>query len=152
MLRMKAGFGNDYCDGFLNSDGSSCSVTIYYKDGNSVFVESTGVEVKELVRYLVKVASEPRVKVKTNLGKMMKEMLNALFEGPRFTIVSRDDVYVESVAEEDGMTYTISFATESFCTYTVENIESDKFVEMTFSPALPLRFNKFIETLNIEEE
>ena len=63
MFRMKAGFGNDYCDGILSSDDSSCTVVIQYKDGNSVDVESMGVEVEELIRYLVKVASEPRVNV-----------------------------------------------------------------------------------------
>ena len=34
MFRMKAGFGNDYCDGILSSDDSSCTVVIQYKDGN----------------------------------------------------------------------------------------------------------------------
>ena len=157
MFRMKAGFGNDYCDGILSSDDSSCTVVIQYKDGNSVDVESVGVEVEGLIRYLVKVASEPRVNVtehsfETYLGRMTAEMLNAPLEEHRFTTVEVSDTCVESVAEEDGLTYTISFDTEEFYTYRVEDKESGEYIEMTFTHALPLRFNKFIETLNIEEE
>ena len=64
MFRMKAGFGNDYCDGVIEGDDSSCNVSVQYKDGCIANVESVGVEVEEIVRYLVKVASEPRVEVK----------------------------------------------------------------------------------------
>ena len=150
MFRMKAGFGNDYCDGVIEGDDSSCNVSVRYKDGCSANVESVGVEVEEIVRYLVKVASEPRVEVK---GRVMMEMLNAPLEEHKFATVSKDDVYVESVAEEDGLTYTISFNGSTLLyTYTVEDKESGEYVELIFNSALPLEFDKFIEALNIEEE
>ena len=158
MFRMKAGFGNDYCDGILSSDDSSCTVVIQYKDGNSVDVESVGVEVEELIRYLVKVASEPRVNVtehsfETYLGRMTAEMLNAPLEEHKFTTGLKDDDCVVSVTEEDGLTYIISFdRSELTYTYTVADMESREVVTLTFTHALPLRFNKFIKTLNIEEE
>lgn len=157
MFRMKAGFGNDYCDGVIESDDSSCKVSVQYRDGCKANVVSVGVEVEELIRYLVKVASAPRVKVEgcnpeAYLGRIMWEMLNAPLEEHRFTTVSGDDTYVESVAEEDGLTYTISFDRSTLLTYTVEDKESGEYIEVIFNSALPLRFNKFIETLNIEEE
>ena len=157
MFRMKAGFGNDYCDGVIEGDDSSCNVSVRYKDGCSANVESVGVEVEEIVRYLVKVASEPRVEVKgynpeAYLGRVMMEMLNAPLEEHKFTVV-KDDIYVESVAEEDGLTYTVSFnGSTLLCTYTVEDKESGEYVELIFNSALPLEFDKFIEALNIEEE
>ena len=158
MFRMKAGFGNDYCDGVLEGDDSSCNVSVRYKDGCSANVESVGVEVEEIVRYLVKVASEPRVEVKgynpeAYLGRVMMEMLNAPLEEHKFTTVVKDDIYVESVAEEDGLTYTVSFnGITLLSTYTVEDKESGEYVELIFNSALPLEFDKFIEALNIEEE
>ena len=158
MFRMKAGFGNDYCDGVIEGDDSSCNVSVRYKDGCSANVESVGVEVEEIVRYLVKVASEPRVEVKSlsvkeYLGRLMVEMLNVPLEEHKFTTVVKDDVYVESVAEEDGLTYTISFNGSTLLyTYTVEDKESGEYVELIFNSALPLEFDKFIEALNIEEE
>lgn len=158
MFRMKAGFGNNYCDGVIESDDSSCNVSIQYKDGCSAKVESVGVDVEELVRYLLKVASEPRIKVEgynpeAYLGRIMWDMLNTPLGEHRFTTVSEDDTYVESVAEEDGLTYTISFNGSTLLyTYTVEDEESGEYVEVIFNSALPLEFNKFIETLNIEEE
>ena len=158
MFRMKAGFGNDYCDGVIEGDDSSCNVSVRYKDGCSANVESVGVEVEEIVRYLVKVASEPRVEVKgynpeAYLGRVMMEMLNAPLEEHKFTTVVKDDVYVESVAEEDGLTYTISFNGSTLLyTYTVEDKESGEYVELIFNSVLPLEFDKFIEALNIEEE
>lgn len=157
MFRMKAGFGNDYCDGVIEGDDSSCKVSVQYKDGCKANVVSVGVEVEELIRYLVKVASAPRVKVEgynpeAYLGRIMWEMLNAPLEEHKFTTVSGDDTYVESVAEEDGLTYTISFDRSTLLTYTVEDKESGEYIEVIFNSALPLRFNKFIETLNIEEE
>ena len=158
MFRMKAGFGNDYCDGVIEGDDSSCNVSVRYKDGCSANVESVGVEVEEIVRYLVKVASEPRVEVKgynpeAYLGRVMMEMLNAPLEEHKFTTVVKDDIYVESVAEEDGLTYTISFNGSTLLyTYTVEDKESGEYVELIFNSALPLEFDKFIEALNIEEE
>ena len=157
MFRMKAGFGNDYCKGVIEGDDSSCNVSVRYKDGCSANVESVGVEVEEIVRYLVKVASEPRVEVKgynpeAYLGRVMMEMLNAPLEEHKFTVV-KDGIYVESVAEEDGLTYTISFNGSTLLyTYTVEDKESGEYVELIFNSALPLEFDKFIETLNIEEE
>ena len=158
MFRMKAGFGNNYCDGVIEGDDSSCNVSVRYKDGCSANVESVGVEVEEIVRYLVKVASEPRVEVKgynpeAYLGRVMMEMLNTPLEEHKFTAVSKDDVYVESVAEEDGLTYTISFNGSTLLyTYTVEDKESGEYVELIFNSVLPLEFDKFIEALNIEEE
>lgn len=158
MFRMKAGFGNDYCDGVIEGDNSSCKVSVRYKDGCIANVESVGVEVEEIVRYLVKVASEPRVEVKgynpeAYLGRVMMEMLNAPLEEHKFTTVSEDGVYVESVAEEDGLTYTVSFNWNTLLyTYTVEDKESGEYVELIFNSALPLEFDKFIEALNIEEE
>ena len=158
MFRMKAGFGNDYCDGVIEGDDSSCNVSVRYKDGCSANVESVGVEVEEIVRYLVKVASEPRVEVKgynpeAYLGRVMMEMLNAPLEEHKFTTVVKDDIYVESVAEEDGLTYTVSFnGITLLSTYTVEDKESGEYVELIFNSALPLEFDKFIEALNIEEE
>ena len=158
MFRMKAGFGNDYCDGVIEGDDSSCNVSVRYKDGCSANVESVGVEVEEIVRYLVKVASEPRVEVKgynpeAYLGRVMVEMLNAPLEEHKFTTVVKDDIYVESVAEEDGLTYTISFNGSTLLyTYTVEDKESGEYVELIFNSVLPLEFDKFIEALNIEEE
>ena len=158
MFRMKAGFGNDYCDGVIEGDDSSCNVSVRYKDGCSANVESVGVEVEEIVRYLVKVASKPRVEVKgynpeAYLGRVMMEMLNAPLEEHKFTTVVKDDVYVESVAEEDGLTYTISFNGSTLLyTYTVEDKESGEYVELIFNSVLPLEFDKFIEALNIEEE
>ena len=158
MFRMKAGFGNDYCDGVIEGDDSSCNVSVQYKDGCIANVESVGVEVEEIVRYLVKVASEPRVEVKgynpeAYLGRVMMEMLNAPLEEHKFTTVSEDGVYVESVAEEDGLTYTVSFNWNTLLyTYTVEDKESGEYVELIFNSTLPLEFDKFIETLNIEEE
>ena len=157
MFRMKAGFGNDYCDGVIEGDDSSCNVSVRYKDGCIANVESVGVEVEEIVRYLVKVASEPRVEVKgynteAYLGRLMVEMLNVPLEEHKFTVV-KDDIYVESVAEEDGLTYTVSFnGSTLLCTYTVEDKESGEYVELIFNSALPLEFDKFIEALNIEEE
>ena len=158
MFRMKAGFGNDYCDGVIEGDDSSCNVSVRYKDGCSANVESVGVEVEEIVRYLVKVASEPRVEVKSlsvkeYLGRLMVEMLNVPLEEHKFTTVVKDDIYVESVAEEDGLTYTVSFnGITLLSTYTVEDKESGEYVELIFNSALPLEFDKFIEALNIEEE
>ena len=158
MFRMKAGFGNDYCDGVIEGDDSSCNVSVRYKDGCSANVESVGVEVEEIVRYLVKVASEPRVEVKSlsvkeHLGRLMVEMLNVPLEEHKFTTVVKDDIYVESVAEEDGLTYTISFNGSTLLyTYTVEDKESGEYVELIFNSVLPLEFDKFIEALNIEEE
>lgn len=158
MFKMKAGFGNDYCDGVIESDDYSCRVSVRYKDGCSIHVESVGVEVEELIKYLVKVASEPRVEVEgynpeAYLGRVMMEMMNAPLEEHRFTTISRDDVYVESVAEEDGLTYTISFDGSTLLyTYTVEDKESGEYVEAIFNSDLPLEFDKFIEALNIEEE
>ena len=121
-------------------------------------MESVGVEVEEIVRYLVKVASEPRVEVKSlsvkeYLGRLMVEMLNVPLEEHKFTTVVKDDIYVESVAEEDGLTYTVSFnGITLLSTYTVEDKESGEYVELIFNSALPLEFDKFIEALNIEEE
>ena len=158
MFRMKAGFGNDYCDGVIEGDDSSCNVSVRYKDGCSANVESVGVEVEDIVRYLVKVASEPRVEVKSlsvkeYLGRLMVEMLNVPLEEHKFTTVVKDDIYVESVAEEDGLTYTISFNGSTLLyTYTVEDKESGEYAELIFNSALPLEFDKFIEALNIEEE
>ena len=158
MFRMKAGFGNDYCDGVIEGDDSSCNVSVRYKDGCSANVESVGVEVEDIVRYLVKVASEPRVEVKSlsvkeYLGRLMVEMLNVPLEEHKFTTVVKDDIYVESVAEEDGLTYTISFNGSTLLyTYTVEDKESGEYVELIFNSVLPLEFDKFIEALNIEEE
>ena len=158
MFRMKAGFGNDYCDGVIEGDNSSCNVSVRYKDGCSANVESVGVEVEDIVRYLVKVASEPRVEVKSlsvkeYLGRLMVEMLNVPLEEHKFTTVVKDDIYVESVAEEDGLTYTVSFnGITLLSTYTVEDKESGEYVELIFNSALPLEFDKFIEALNIEEE
>ena len=158
MFRMKAGFGNDYCDGVIEGDDSSCNVSVRYKDGCSANVESVGVEVEDIVRYLVKVASEPRVEVKSlsvkeYLGRLMVEMLNVPLEEHKFTTVVKDDIYVESVAEEDGLTYTVSFnGITLLSTYTVEDKESGEYVELIFNSALPLEFDKFIEALNIEEE
>ena len=158
MFRMKAGFGNDYCDGVIEGDDSSCNVSVRYKDGCSANVESVGVEVEDIVRYLVKVASEPRVGVKSlsvkeYLGRLMVEMLNIPLEEQKFTTVVKDDIYVESVAEEDGLTYTVSFnGSTLLSTYTVEDKESGEYVELIFNSALPLEFDKFIEALNIEEE
>ena len=158
MFRMKAGFGNDYCDGVIEGDDSSCNVSVRYKDGCSANVESVGVEVEDIVRYLVKVASEPRVEVKSlsvkeHLGRLMVEMLNVPLEEHKFTTVVKDDIYVESVAEEDGLTYTISFNGSTLLyTYTVEDKESGEYVELIFNSVLPLEFDKFIEALNIEEE
>ena len=158
MFRMKAGFGNDYCDGVIEGDDSSCNVSVQYKDGCIANVESVGVEVEEIVRYLVKVASEPRVgvkcpSVKEYLGRLMVEMLNAPLEEHKFTTVVKGDIYVESVAEEDGLTYTASFnGSTLLSTYTVEDKESGEYVELIFNSALPLEFDKFIEALNIEEE
>ena len=157
MFRMKAGFGNDYCDGVIEGDNSSCNVSVRCKDGCNAHVESVGVEIEELVRYLVKVASEPRVGVKSPsvkeyLGRLMVEMLNVPLEEQKFTVV-KDGIYVESVAEEDGLTYTISFNGSTLLyTYTVEDKESGEYVELIFNSALPLEFDKFIEALNIEEE
>lgn len=158
MFRMKAGFGNDYCDGVIEGDDSSCKVSVQYKDGCKANVVSVGVEVEELVRYLVKVASEPRVKVEgynseVYLGRIVWEMLNAPLEEHKFTTGLKDDDCVVSVTEEDGLTYIISFdRSELTYTYTVADMESREVVTLTFTHALPLRFNKFIEALNIEEE
>ena len=158
MFRMKAGFGNDYCDGVIEGDNSSCNVSVRCKDGCNAHVESVGVEVEDIVRYLVKVASEPRVEVKglsvkEYLGRLMVEMLNVPLEEHKFTTVVKDDIYVESVAEEDGLTYTVSFnGITLLSTYTVEDKESGEYVELIFNSALPLEFDKFIEALNIEEE
>ena len=158
MFRMKAGFGNDYCDGVIEGDDSSCKVSVRYKDGCIANVESVGVEIEDIVRYLVKVASEPRVEVKSlsvkeYLGRLMVEMLNVPLEEQKFTTVVKDDIYVESVAEEDGLTYTVSFnGSTLLSTYTVEDKESGEYVELIFNSALPLEFDKFIEALNIEEE
>ena len=158
MFRMKAGFGNNYCDGVIEGDDSSCNVSVRYKDGCSANVESVGVAAEDIVRYLVKVASEPRVGVKSlsvkeYLGRLMVEMLNIPLEEQKFTTVVKDDIYVESVAEEDGLTYTVSFnGSTLLSTYTVEDKESGEYVELIFNSALPLEFDKFIEALNIEEE
>ena len=157
MFRMKAGFGNDYCDGVIEGDDSSCKVSVQYKDGCKADVVSVGVEVEELVRYLVKVASEPRIDAKGSseayLGRIVWEMLNAPLEEHKFTTGLKDDDCVVSVTEEDGLTYIISFdRSELTYTYTVADMESREVVTLIFTHALPLRFNKFIETLNIEEE
>ena len=158
MFRMKAGFGDDYCDGVIEGDDSSCNVSVQYKNGCSAYVKSVGVEVEDIVRYLVEVASAPRVEVKSlsakeYLGRLMVEMLNVPLEEQKFTTVARDDVYVESVAEEDGLTYTIAFDGKSLLyLYRVEDKESGEYVELIFNSALPLEFDKFIEALNIEEE
>lgn len=158
MFRMKAGFGDDYCDGVIEGDDSSCNVSVQYKNGCSAYVKSVGVEVEDIVRYLVEVAPAPRVEVKSlsakeYLGRLMVEMLNVPLEEQKFTTVARDDVYVESVAEEDGLVYTVSFdGSRLLYTYKVEEKVSGEYVEVRFNSGLPLEFDRFIEALNIEEE
>ena len=158
MLRLNEGcfFGNNYCKGSVMwRDGSTCSVFIQYKDGYNAGIKSHGVDVKELVGYLVDMASKPRVaesSSKRYLGRMMEEMLNAPLDDPKFTTVERNGI-VESVAEEDGLTYTIAFDGSALIyTYRVEDKESGEYVDMLFDAELPLEFDKFIEALNIEEE
>ena len=158
MLRKKYSFGNGYCNGEVRNDGSSYRVHISYKDGCSVDVESMGVDVKELTRYLVATSSEPRREVRKydseeRLNRVMEEMSNAPLYDICFIALDADDTSVKSVAEGDGFTYTVLFdGRSSLYTYRVEDKERDKSISVTFTSVLSFSFSNLIEALGLADE
>ena len=158
MLRKKYSFGNGYCNGEVRNDGFSYRVHISYKDGCSVDVESVGVDVKELTRYLVATSSEPRREVRKydseeRLNRVMEEMSNAPLYNLGFIALDADDTSVKSVAEDDWFTYTVLFdGRSSLYTYRVEDKERDESISITFSSMLPFSFSNLIEALGLADE
>lgn len=158
MLRKIRSFGNGYCNGEVMNDGSSYRVHISYKDGCSVDVESVGVDVKELTRYLVATSSEPRREVRKydseeRLNRVMEEMSNAPLYDIGFIALDADDTSVKSVAEGDGFTYTVLFdGRSSLYTYRVEDKERDEFISVTFTSVLSFGFSNLIEVLGLADE
>ena len=158
MLRKKYSFGNGYCNGEVRNDGSSYRVHISYKDGCSVDVESMGVDVKELTRYLVATSSEPRREVRKydseeRLNRIMEEMSNAPLYDIGFIALDADDTSVKSVAEGDEFTYTVLFdGRSSLYTYRVEDKERDKSISVTFTSVLSFSFSNLIEALGLADE
>lgn len=158
MLRKKYSFNNGYCNGEVRNDGSTYRVHISYKDGCSVDVESVGVDVKELTRYLVATSSEPRREVRKydseeRLNRVMEEMSNAPLYDLGFIALDADDTSVKSVAEDDGFTYTVLFdGRSSLYTYRVEEKERDKSISVTFTSVLSFSFSNLIEALGLADE
>ena len=158
MLRKKYSFNNGYCNGEVRNDGSSYRVHISYKDGCSVDVESVGVDVKELTRYLVATSSEPRREARKydseeRLNRVMEEMSNAPLYNIGFIALDADDTSVKSVAEDDWFTYTVLFdGRSSLYTYRVEDKERDKSISVTFTSVLPFSFSNLIEALGLADE
>ena len=158
MLRKKYSFNNNYCNGEVRNDGSSYRVHISYKDGCSVDVESVGVDVKELTRYFIATASEPRRDVRKydseeRLNRIMEEMSNAPLYDLGFIALDADDTSVKSVAEGDEFIYTVLFdGRSSLYTYRVEEKERDKSISVTFTSVLPFSFINLIEALGLADE
>ena len=158
MLRKKYSFNNNYCNGEVRNDGSSYRVHISYKDGCSVDVESVGVDVKELTRYFIATASEPRREVRKydseeRLNRIMEEMSNAPLCDLGFIALDADDTSVKSVAEGGGFTYTVLFdGRSSLYTYRVEEKERDESISVTFTSVLPFSFSNLIEALGLADE
>ena len=158
MLRKKYSFNNNYCNGEVRNDGSSYRVHISYKDGCSVDVESVGVDVKELTRYFIATASEPRREVRKydseeRLNRIMEEMSNAPLYDLGFIALDADDTSVKSVAEGGGFTYTGLFdGRSSLYTYRVEEKERDESISVTFTSVLPFSFSNLIEALGLADE
>ena len=158
MLRKKYSFNNNYCNGEVRNDGSSYRVHISYKDGCSVDVESVGVDVKELTRYFIATASEPRREVRKydseeRLNRIMEEMSNAPLYDLGFIALDADDTSVKSVAEGDEFIYTVLFdGRSSLYTYRVEEKERDKSISVTFTSVLPFSFINLIEALGLADE
>lgn len=151
-------FGNGYCNGEVMNDGSSYRVHISCKDGCSVDVESVGVDVEELTRYLVDTASEPRREVKKydseeRLNRIMEEMSNAPLYDLGFIALDADDTSVKSVAEGGGFTYTVLFdGRSSLYTYRVEDKKRDESISVMFTSVLPFSFSNLIEALGLADE
>ena len=158
MLRKKYSFNNNYCNGEVRNDGSSYRVHISYKDGCSVDVESVGVDVKELTRYFIATASEPRREVRKydseeRLNRIMEEMSNAPLYDLGFIALDADDTSVKSVAEGDEFIYTVLFdGRSSLYTYRVEEKERDESISVTFTSVLPFSFSNLIEALGLADE
>ena len=151
-------FGNGYCNGEVRNDGSSYRVHISYKDGCSVDVESVGVDVKELTRYFIATASEPRREVRKydseeRLNRIMEEMSNAPLYDLGFITLDAEGTSVKSVAEGDEFIYTVLFdGRSSLYTYRVEEKERDKSISVTFTSVLPFSFSNLIEALGLADE
>ena len=158
MLRKKYSFNNNYCNGEVRNDGSSYRVHISYKDGCSVDVESVGVDVKELTRYFIATASEPRREVRKydseeRLNRIMEEMSNAPLYDLGFIALDADDTSVKSVAEGDEFIYTVLFdGRSSLYTYRVEDKKTDESISVTFTSVLPFSFSNLIEALGLADE
>ena len=158
MLRKKYSFNNNYSNGEVRNDGSSYRVHISYKDGCSVDVESVGVDVKELTRYFIATASEPRREVRKydseeRLNRIMEEMSNAPLYDLGFIALDADDTSVKSVAEGDEFIYTVLFdGKSSLYTYRVEEKERDESISVTFTSVLPFSFSNLIEALGLADE
>ena len=158
MLRKKYSFNNNYCNGEVRNDGSSYRVHISYKDGCSVDVESVGVDVKELTRYFIATASEPRREVRKydseeRLNRIMEEMSNAPLCDLGFIALDADDTSVKSVAEGGGFTYTVLFdGRSSLYNYRVEEKERDESISVTFTSVVPFSFSNLIEALGLADE
>ena len=158
MLRKKYSFNNNYCNGEVRNDGSSYRVHISYKDGCSVDVESVGVDVKELTRYFIATASEPRREVRKydseeRLNRIMEEMSNAPLYDLGFIALDADDTSVKYVAEGDEFIYTVLFdGRSSLYTYRVEEKERDESISVTFTSVLPFSFSNLIEALGLADE
>ena len=158
MLRKKYSFNNNYCNGEVRNDGSSYRVHISYKDGCSVDVESVGVDVKELTRYFIATASEPRREVRKydseeRLNRIMEEMSNAPLCDLGFIALDADDTSVKSVAEGGGFTYTVLFdGRSSLYIYRVEDKKTDESISVTFTSVLSFGFSNLIEALGLADE
>lgn len=158
MLRNKYSFGNGYCKGASISDGYSYRAHISYNDDCSVDVESVGMDAEELTRYFVKIASEPRREVrgcnsKKRLNKIVEEMSNAPLHGFGFITLNSEDTFVESVAEDGRLTYTVMFdGSSSRYIYRVEDKKRDEFVNIVLSSVLPFGFSDLIDALGIADK